>query len=190
MTLRLSYPSSVQQCRPGGLSASGMLGRAGLSRQADNLLRRRVTGTLCLITFLGYSSQIFLIWPWFGKVLSVDLLKLLLPFKWVPAVLSEYWGLLTVQPASFLLGMAYWNYYLCVTTPPGSVPPGWVRAPVPSARPRFTLSALPDRGRNQTLLLSKLSKSSDLITARASARHVSTISHLGRTIAGSARVAL
>jgi hypothetical protein len=28
---------------------------------------------------------------------------------------------------SLIVGMIFWNYYLCVTTPPGSIPPGWVR---------------------------------------------------------------
>ena len=39
--------------------------------------------TLFLITFIGYSSQIFIIWPWYGSELSVELLSLLLPFKCV-----------------------------------------------------------------------------------------------------------
>ena len=38
--------------------------------------------TLFLITFIGYSSQIFVIWPWYGRELSVELLSLLLPFKY------------------------------------------------------------------------------------------------------------
>ena len=40
-----------------------------------------VGGTLFLITFIGYSSQIFIIWPWYGRELSVELLTLLIPFK-------------------------------------------------------------------------------------------------------------
>lgn len=40
-----------------------------------------VSGTLLLITFIGYSSQIFVIWPWYGRELSLELLSLLLPFK-------------------------------------------------------------------------------------------------------------
>ncbi|KAL5535991.1 PFA4_3 [Sanghuangporus sanghuang] len=62
--------------------------------------------TTCLIAFIAYSSQIFIIWPWYGRELSVDLLTLLLPFN-------------------FLIGMIYWNYYLTVTTDPGRVPRGW-----------------------------------------------------------------
>ncbi|KAL5519461.1 PFA4 [Sanghuangporus vaninii] len=62
--------------------------------------------TICLIAFIAYSSQIFIIWPWYGRELSVDLLTLLLPFN-------------------FLVGMIYWNYYLAVTTDPGRVPRGW-----------------------------------------------------------------
>jgi hypothetical protein len=42
-----------------------------------------VTLVLCLICFIAYSSQIFIIWPWYGRVLSVELLYLLAPFKYV-----------------------------------------------------------------------------------------------------------
>ncbi|OBZ79551.1 Palmitoyltransferase PFA4, partial [Grifola frondosa] len=62
--------------------------------------------TLCLISFIAYSSQIFIIWPWYGRVLSIELLTLLVPFN-------------------FLVGMLLWNYYLCVTTDPGGVPRSW-----------------------------------------------------------------
>ncbi|KAF5368430.1 hypothetical protein D9758_002212 [Tetrapyrgos nigripes] len=61
---------------------------------------------LCLISFIAYSSQIFIIWPWYGSALSVELLALLLPFN-------------------FLVGMLLWNYFLCVFTDPGRVPPKW-----------------------------------------------------------------
>ena len=47
-------------------------------------LGRIVVGiTLCLISFIAYSSQIFIIWPWYGRELSVELLTLLVPFKCV-----------------------------------------------------------------------------------------------------------
>ncbi|KAI0695629.1 zf-DHHC-domain-containing protein [Cytidiella melzeri] len=62
--------------------------------------------TISLITFIGYSSQIFVIWPWYGRELSVQLIMLLLPFN-------------------ALLGMLWWNYYLCVKTNPGEVPKAW-----------------------------------------------------------------
>lgn len=39
--------------------------------------------TLFLISFISYSSQIFIIWPWYGRELSVELLMLLVPFKYV-----------------------------------------------------------------------------------------------------------
>ena len=39
--------------------------------------------TTCLIAFIAYSPQIFIIWPWYGRVLSVELLQLLVPFKYV-----------------------------------------------------------------------------------------------------------
>ncbi|KAK0456084.1 palmitoyltransferase PFA4 [Armillaria borealis] len=62
--------------------------------------------TLCLICFIAYSSQIFVIWPWYGRALSVDLICLLLPFN-------------------LLVGMLLWNYFLSVFTDPGGVPDGW-----------------------------------------------------------------
>ncbi|KAI0778969.1 zf-DHHC-domain-containing protein [Trametes elegans] len=62
--------------------------------------------TTCLIAFIAYSSQIFIIWPWYGRELSVELLELLLPFN-------------------VLVGLLLWNYTLCVTTDPGGVPPYW-----------------------------------------------------------------
>lgn len=65
-----------------------------------------VGGTTCLIAFLAFTSQLFIIWPWYGRELSVDLLLLLVPFN-------------------ALVGMLYWNYYLSVTTNPGTVPRGW-----------------------------------------------------------------
>ncbi|KAH8835526.1 zf-DHHC-domain-containing protein [Flagelloscypha sp. PMI_526] len=61
---------------------------------------------LCLISFIAYSSQIFIIWPWYGSVLSLELLVLLVPFN-------------------LLVGMLLWNYYLCVVSDPGSVPTHW-----------------------------------------------------------------
>jgi palmitoyltransferase len=81
----------------------------------------RVTFTVLLISFISYSSQIFLIWPWYGSVLSVDLLKLLLPFKYVSRPLLLMLSL-TKSAAVF---MVFWNYRLCVITPPGGVPVGW-----------------------------------------------------------------
>ncbi|KAL0951596.1 hypothetical protein HGRIS_008275 [Hohenbuehelia grisea] len=65
-----------------------------------------VNFVLCLISFLAYSSQIFIIWPWYGGVVSVELLNLLVPFN-------------------VLVAMLLWNYFLCVTTDPGQVPPNW-----------------------------------------------------------------
>ncbi|KAJ7040294.1 zf-DHHC-domain-containing protein [Mycena alexandri] len=61
---------------------------------------------LLLICFIAYSSQIFIIWPWYGREVSVQLISLLLPFN-------------------LLVGMLLWNYFLCVTTDPGRVPETW-----------------------------------------------------------------
>lgn len=38
--------------------------------------------TVLLICFIAYSSQIFIIWPWYGGVVSVQLITLLVPFKY------------------------------------------------------------------------------------------------------------
>ncbi|EDR15221.1 uncharacterized protein LACBIDRAFT_145895, partial [Laccaria bicolor S238N-H82] len=65
-----------------------------------------VNFVLCLICFIAYSSQIFIIWPWYGGVLSVELLTLLLPFNVLVLILL-------------------WNYWLCVVTDPGRVPDSW-----------------------------------------------------------------
>ncbi|EMD32570.1 hypothetical protein CERSUDRAFT_58434 [Gelatoporia subvermispora B] len=62
--------------------------------------------TTALICFISYSPQIFVIWPWYGSELSVELLSLLIPFN-------------------ILVGMLLWNYYLSVVTDPGGVPPSW-----------------------------------------------------------------
>ncbi|KZV71004.1 zf-DHHC-domain-containing protein [Peniophora sp. CONT] len=71
------------------------------------ILGRIVVGlTLSLIGFIAYSSQIFIIWPWYGRELSVSLLALLVPFN-------------------ILVGLLLWNYWLCVTTDPGTVPDHW-----------------------------------------------------------------
>ena len=52
------------------------------SARMGRLVGRLFVGfTLFLITFIGYSSQIFVIWPWYGREFSVELVQLLLPFK-------------------------------------------------------------------------------------------------------------
>ncbi|KAJ7070731.1 zf-DHHC-domain-containing protein [Mycena amicta] len=65
-----------------------------------------VNFVLLLICFIAYSSQIFVIWPWYGRTVSVELISLLLPFN-------------------ILVGMLLWNYFLSVTTDPGRVPENW-----------------------------------------------------------------
>ncbi|ETW87155.1 hypothetical protein HETIRDRAFT_166687 [Heterobasidion irregulare TC 32-1] len=71
------------------------------------LLGRIVVGaTLSLISFIAYSSQIFIIWPWYGRELSVDLITLLGPFN-------------------AFIGLLLWNYWKCVVSDPGSVPDRW-----------------------------------------------------------------
>ncbi|KAI0323012.1 zf-DHHC-domain-containing protein [Amylostereum chailletii] len=71
------------------------------------ILGRIVVGlTVSLITFIAYSVQIFVIWPWYGRALSIPLLTLLVPFN-------------------VLVGLLFWNYWLCVVTDPGHVPVNW-----------------------------------------------------------------
>ena len=83
----------------------------------------RVTGTLSLISFLGFSSQLFIILPTHN--LDLDLVKLLLPFN-------------------FLLGLLYWNYFLTSRTGAGRVPKGWVSfAALRPPRIRLRRSVLP-----------------------------------------------
>ncbi|KAL7408816.1 DHHC palmitoyltransferase-domain-containing protein [Mrakia frigida] len=62
--------------------------------------------TIGLISFIAYTSQIFVIWPWYDRELSWELVALLGPFN-------------------VLVGMIFWSYYLCVTTEPGRVPDKW-----------------------------------------------------------------
>ncbi|GAA5938503.1 DHHC family palmitoyltransferase [Sporobolomyces koalae] len=66
-----------------------------------------VGGTVLLISFIGFTSQLWVILPSYPEGLrDSNLLKLLAPFN-------------------VLLALLYWNYYLTVTTNPGTVPKGW-----------------------------------------------------------------
>ena len=82
--------------------------------------------TILLISFNGYSSQIFIIWPWYGSEVSVDLLKLIMPFKYAFSQSWSIWDFGLKRHCSVLLAMLWWNYYLCIVTEPGRVPPQWV----------------------------------------------------------------
>lgn len=58
---------------------------------SSRFVGRLIVGfVLSLIFFIAYSSQIFIIWPWYGNELSVELIVLLLPFKSVSSVLSVF----------------------------------------------------------------------------------------------------
>ena len=65
-----------------------------------------IIGVTLLISFLAYTSQIFIFWNHLGG-LNVDCLKVLIPFNI---------GVI----------MIFWNYYLTCTTDPGRVPKDWV----------------------------------------------------------------
>src|SRR4051812_41888197 len=83
-----------------------------------------VNFVLCLICFIAYSSQIFIIWPWYGSVLSIELLAVLVPFKYVT---NLHWDFVNPFRFSVFVGLLLWNYFLCVYTDPGHVPDGYVR---------------------------------------------------------------
>ena len=97
--------------------------------------------TIILISFNGYSSQLFIIWPWYGKELSVDLLKLLIPFKYVCYTLPVCTYFYSERGRSVLLGMLWWNYYLSIFTDPGRVPPQWVHTTLPCCEQESSLNS-------------------------------------------------
>lgn len=72
------------------------------------LNRLWVVGTVALISFIGYTSQIFVVFPAVRYRFSdPELLRVLLPFN-------------------ILLAFVFYNYALTVRTDPGRVPKGWV----------------------------------------------------------------
>lgn len=91
------------------------------------ILGRMVVGfVVLLISFIAYTSQIFIIWPWYGRELSIQLITLLLPFKYAPRHLIKHIIEFNMR-VSLLVAMLFWNYWLAVLVEPGSVPAGWVR---------------------------------------------------------------
>jgi hypothetical protein len=70
--------------RPGRVvvvvGVSGEQGRTPMT-MGRLLGRLVVTLTTALIFFISYTPQIFIIWPWYGRELSIELLALLVPFK-------------------------------------------------------------------------------------------------------------
>ncbi|KAK4051867.1 Palmitoyltransferase [Microbotryomycetes sp. JL201] len=74
-----------------------------MSRWAGRLW---VGATLSLISFIGFTSQVWVVWPSFEHRLSRELLRVLVPFN-------------------ALLALVYYNYALCIVTDPGRVPAGW-----------------------------------------------------------------
>lgn len=99
-----------------------------------------VSFTIMLISFNGYSSQIFIIWPWYGREISVDLLKLMVPFKYVCSTSPVWIKSRSESSRSFLLAMLWWNYYLCIVTDPGRVPPQWVHTNIHNDRKQPSLN--------------------------------------------------
>lgn len=73
----------------------------------------RIGGTLSLISFIGFSSQLFIVLPAIDS--TAQRLKLLIPFN-------------------LLLVMLYWNYFLTASTDPGAVPKGWVSHPLSAGK--------------------------------------------------------
>ncbi|KAI6047901.1 DHHC palmitoyltransferase-domain-containing protein [Pisolithus marmoratus] len=68
--------------------------------------RLAVAFVLFLILFPVLTSQFFIVWPWYGRMWTAELICLLLPFNVV-------------------FVMLLWNYYLCIVTDPGGVPDYW-----------------------------------------------------------------
>lgn len=67
-----------------------------------------VAGTVLLISFIGFSSQVFVVLPAVRyRYSDPELLRILLPFN-------------------LLLALVFYNYALVVRTDPGRVPKGWV----------------------------------------------------------------
>ncbi|RGB25878.1 DHHC palmitoyltransferase-domain-containing protein [Rhizophagus diaphanus] len=64
-----------------------------------------IIGVTLLISFLAYTSQIFVFWDFLGG-LNIECLKILIPFN-ISVILI------------------FWNYYLTCTTDPGRVPADW-----------------------------------------------------------------
>jgi len=86
-----------------------------------------VAFTTALIFFISYTPQIFIIWPWYGRELSIELFTLLVPFKYDP-----YEPIYAVPERSrpfrsIFVGILLYNYYLCIVTDPGIAPHNWVR---------------------------------------------------------------
>lgn len=69
----------------------------------------RVIATVTLITFLGYSSQFFILIPYWMALPNV---------QWSTI-------LLCLIPLNLGLAATFYNYFLVVFTDPGSVPPSW-----------------------------------------------------------------
>ena len=80
--------------------------------------------TVFLVSFKfnGYLTQIFVIWPQYGSEVSVNLLALLVPFKYVCSEQMVCVKLRTERVCSVLLAMLWWNCYFCIVTDPGRVP--------------------------------------------------------------------
>lgn len=114
-----------------------------------------VAFTTGLICFISYTPQIFIIWPWYGRELSIELLTLLVPFKYdlsnPTCTVLRY----SLNLKSVLVGILLYNYYLCVTTDPGGVPDGWV-CHGPSS---MMISTYVCAFRGQNLMTQKVTKS-------------------------------
>jgi hypothetical protein len=88
---KLGHGSPFAAQRSGGRADSvrpswaGQLTASNDKNTMGRLLGRLfVTGTTALIVFISYTPQFFIIWPWYGRELSIELLALLIPFKYDP----------------------------------------------------------------------------------------------------------
>jgi hypothetical protein len=119
-------PTCQQRSWPVGLTQSQS--KPTTTKTMGRLLGRLfVAFTTGLICFISYTPQIFIMWPWYGREFSMELLTLLVPFKY--DLCNPTCTVLQHSHETFksiLVGILLYNYYLCVTTDPGGVPDGWV----------------------------------------------------------------
>jgi hypothetical protein len=142
------------QLRDACVSSAGRVDRRR-RRTMRPLGRVVVTLTTALICFISYTPQIFIIWPWYGRELSMELLALLVPFKYV-LIFALCCSIHETFCKSISVGILLYNYYLCITTDPGGVPKGWVRHE-PTLM-TMTLSAYSRSFRRQNSMTKKATK--------------------------------
>src|SRR6266404_1406181 len=82
--VREKYHQIRQSRADGGPARASLTSHLPFSKPTMGRLLGRVVVavTTALICFISYTPQIFVIWPWYGSELSIQLLNLLVPFKY------------------------------------------------------------------------------------------------------------